>query len=52
MENALVENHVPNSTEQNDIVCLSNMEGFFLGNSVMGGEVTLCPKGVRGNSQV
>lgn len=47
-----MENHVPNSTEQSDIVCPRNMEGFFLGNLVMGGEVTLPPKGVRGKSQI
>lgn len=42
MKNASMKNHIPNSTEQGDIMCLSDMEGLFLGNSAMG-EVTLPP---------
>lgn len=36
-----MENHIPNSTEQEDIMCLSDMEGLFLGYLVMGREMTL-----------
>lgn len=36
MKNAPMENHIPNSTKQGDIMYLSDTEGLFLGNSVMG----------------